>query len=170
MLHFDCLARHEENCRFHATTERLEVEEELAMAIVKMSAMPINGIQYSEGYSRVLAGLTVLLGLLRVLVEQAGITDTALDRRHIRRVDVFFSQTLPSHFGEPGMIHHVATTAVQVAQTLGQIMCDELGEQVLCIRMDVRWILDATFQDVLIDFEWRASVPEGSKTTEHFED
>lgn len=123
-----------------------------------------------EGNLRVLASLTVLFGLLRVLVEQAGITNAALDRRHIWRVDVFLGQTLPSHFSEPGMIHHVATTAVQVAQTLGQVMCNELGEQVLCIGMDVRRILDATFEDVLIDFEWRASVPEGSKATEHFED
>ena len=120
--------------------------------------------------SRILACLAILLSLLRIFVEQARITDAALDRRHVRRVNVFLSQTLPSDFGKPRVIHDIATATVQVAQALGQIMCDELREQVLRVRVDIRRVLDSAFEDVLVNLQWRASIPEGCKSAKHFED
>ena len=120
--------------------------------------------------SRILACLTILLSLFRVLVEQASITNAALDRRHIRRIDVFLGQTLPSDLGKPRMVHDIATATVQVAQTFGQIMCDELREQVLRVRVDIRRVLDSAFEDVLVNLQWRASIPEGCESAEHFED
>ena len=120
--------------------------------------------------SRILACLAILLSLLRIFVEQARITDAALDRRHVRCVNVFLGQTLPSNFGEPRVVHDIATAAVQVAQALGQIMCDELREQVLRVRVDIRRVLDSAFEDVLVNLQWRASIPEGCEAAEHFED
>lgn len=120
--------------------------------------------------SRILACLAILLSLLRIFVEQARITDAALDRRHVRRVNVFLSQTLPSDFGKPRVIHDIATATVQVAQTLGQIVCDELREQILRVRVDVWRVLDSAFEDILVNLQWRASIPEGCEAAEHFED
>jgi hypothetical protein len=49
-------------------------------------------------------------------------------------------------------------------------MCDELREQVLGVRVDVRRVLDSPFEDVLVNLQWRASIPEGRESAEHFED
>jgi hypothetical protein len=122
------------------------------------------------GNSRIITRLSILFRLFRVLVEQACITDTALDRRHVRGVNVLLGQTLPSHLGEPRVVHDIAAAAVQVTQTLGQVVCDKLGEEVLRVGVNVRWVLDATLEDVFVDLQWRAGVPEGCETAKHFED
>jgi len=59
---------------------------------------------------------------------------------------------------------------VQVAQSLGQVMCDQLAEEVLRIGVDVWWVLDSSAQNVLVNLERAARVPERSETTQHFED
>ena len=150
--------------------ERLEVEEKLAVAGKILSVFTSSECSGVGSNSRILACLTILLSLFRVLVEQASITNAALDRRHIRRIDVFLGQTLPSDLGKPRMVHDIATATVQVAQTLRQIMCDELREQVLRVRVDVRRVLDAAFEDVLVNLQWRTSIPEGCESAKHFED
>jgi hypothetical protein len=135
---------------FGVTIERLEVEEKLAVAKeVCQDPHRVSAIEWKN--LRILACLTILLSLLRVLVEKASITDATLDRRHIRRIDILLGQTLPSDLGEPRVVHDIATATVQVAQTLGQIMCDELREQVLGVRVDIRRILDSAFEDVLVN-------------------
>lgn len=150
--------------------ERLEVEEKLAVAERSMSVFTPGECNGVERDSRILARLTILLSLLRVLVEQASITDATLDRWHIRRIDILLGQALPSDFGEPRVVHDIAAATVQVTQTLGQIMCDELREQVLGVGVDVRRVLDSAFEDVLVNLQWRTSIPEGSESAEHFED
>ena len=150
--------------------ECLEVEEKLAVAEEGMSVFSNKWLQRGGKNSRILACLTILLSLLGILVEQAGITNAALDRRHVRSVNIFLGQTLPSDFGKPRVVHDIATATVQVAQALGQVMCDELRKQVLSIRVDVRRVLDSAFEDVLVNLQWRASIPEGCKSAKHFED
>jgi hypothetical protein len=49
-------------------------------------------------------------------------------------------------------------------------VCDEFGEQVLRVWVDVRWVLDAALEDVFVDLQWRASIPEGCETAKHLED
>jgi len=68
------------------------------------------------------------------------------------------------------MVHDIAAATVQVTQTLGQVVCDEFGEQVLRVRVNVRWVLDTTLEDVFVDLQWRASVPEGRETAKHLKD
>ena len=113
---------------------------------------------------------TVLLRLLGIFVELARIPDPALNRRHVRRVDILLRQSLPRDFREPSVIHHVLAPTVQVPQPFGQIGGDELVKQVLGVRVDVRRVFDATFEDVFVDFHRGAAVPEGGKTAEHLED
>jgi len=36
--------------------------------------------------------------------------------------------------------------------------------------VNVWWVLDATLEDVFVDLQWRAGVPEWSETAKHFED
>lgn len=156
--------------RAFVAIERLEVEEKLAVAEEGMSVFSNESLQRGGKNLRILACLAILLSLLRVLVEQARITDTALDRRHVGSVNVFLGQTLPSDFGEPRVVHDIATATVQVAKTFGQIVCDEFREQVLGVRVDVRRVLDSAFEDVLVNLQWRASIPEGCESAQHFED
>ena len=66
------------------------------------------------------------------------------------------------------MVHNVLASAVQVAQSLRKIGCNELLQQVVCIRVYVWWILHSRLENVFIDFHWRATVPEGSETAQHF--
>jgi hypothetical protein len=107
-----------------------------------------------EGNSRIFTRQSILFRLFRVLVEQACITNTALDRRDVGCVNVLLGQTLPGHLGEPSVIHDITAATVQVTQTLGQVVCDELGEQVLRVWVDVRWVLDAALEDVFVNLQW----------------
>ena len=68
------------------------------------------------------------------------------------------------------MRHHVPAASVQVTQPLREVVRDELAEQVLRVRVDVGRVLDAAFEDVFVDFERRARVPEGGEAAEHLED
>ena len=119
--------------------------------------------------SRIGAPVAILFRLLRVLVELTGIADAALDGRHVRRVNVLARQTFPGHLGKPWVVHHVLGPAVQVPQALGQVRRDQALEEVLCIRVDVRRVLDPAFQDVLIDLHGRATVPEWREAAQHLE-
>ena len=68
------------------------------------------------------------------------------------------------------MVHNVLAAAVQVAQSLGEVGCDELLQQVVGVRVDVRWVLDSRLEDVFVDLHGGATIPEGSEAAEHFED
>lgn len=68
------------------------------------------------------------------------------------------------------MILDIGTTTVQVTKSLRKIGGDELYEKILSVMVDVWWILDTSLQDVFIDFDRRASVPEWGEAAEHFED
>ncbi len=68
------------------------------------------------------------------------------------------------------MVLDILGATMQVAQSLGQVICDELNQKILCISMDVGRILDSAFQDVLVDLDGRASVPEWGEAAQHFED
>ena len=59
---------------------------------------------------------------------------------------------------------------MQVTKPFRQVGRDELLQQILRVRVDVRGVLDASAQDIFVDFERGAAVPEGSEATEHFED
>ena len=153
------------------TARRSEVKEQLAVTRAKKVSTCDQLRKLSKGRnSRIITRLSILFRLFRVLVEQACITNTALDRWHIRCVNVLLGQTLPGHLGKPRMVHDIAAATVQVAQTLGQVVCDEFGEKILRIRVDVRWVLDAALENVFVDLQWRAGVPEGCETAKHFED
>lgn len=86
---------------------------------------------------------TIGLRLLGVLVEQTRVTHAALDGRHVGRVNVLLLQTLPRDLCEPRVLHNILAATVQITQPFGQILCDELREQVLGVRVDVRRVLDA---------------------------
>jgi hypothetical protein len=58
----------------------------------------------SGGNLLVMASLSILFRLFRILVELTGISNSSLDRRHIWSIDVLLSQTLPGNLGEPGMV------------------------------------------------------------------
>lgn len=58
---------------------------------------------------------------------------------------------------------------MQVAQPFRQIRRDKFHEQILCVWVDVRRVLDFPFQDVLVDFHRRAAIPERCESAEHFE-
>jgi len=68
------------------------------------------------------------------------------------------------------MIHDILRSAMQITKTFGKILGDEFGEQILRVWVDVGRILDATFEDVFVDFHWRTSIPKWGETAEHFED
>jgi hypothetical protein len=126
--------------------------------------------QVRTGNSRIFTRQPILFRLFGVLVEQARITNAALDRRHVRRVNVLLGQTLPRHLGKPRVVHDITAATVQVAQTLGQVVCDEFGEQVLRVWVNVRRVLDAALEDVFVNLQRRAGIPEGCETAKHFED
>lgn len=107
-----------------------------------------------KGDSRVITWQTILLSLFGVLVEKTCITDAALDRWHIRRVNVFLCQPLPCDFGEPWVLHHVAAAAVQVTKTLGQVVRDELRKQILGVWVDIWRVLHAALENILVNLEW----------------
>ena len=67
------------------------------------------------------------------------------------------------------MLHDIFRASMQVTQPFGQVGSDQSFEEILRIWMDVRWILDLPFQNVLIDFHGRATVPERCKAAKHFE-
>jgi hypothetical protein len=169
LLCFACLLRHVAASRVDCDDPALRSRGRACHGCDRL-AFNVDWTKWDGKNSRVLASLPILLRLLGVLVEQARITNAALDRRHVRRIDVLLCQTLPSHLGKPRVVHDIAAASVQVTQTLSQVVCDELGEKVLCVRMDVRRILHAALEDVFVNLKWRAGVPKGRETTEHFED
>jgi hypothetical protein len=68
------------------------------------------------------------------------------------------------------MVLDITGATVQVAEALGEVGCDQLREQIDCVGVQVWRILDFAPQDILVDFDWRAAVPEGSESTQHFKD
>ena len=121
-------------------------------------------------HARVVACLTICLRLLRILIELAGITDASADRGDVRRVNVLFLQPVPGYLCEPGMVHDVLASAVQVAKALGEIRSDELLQQIVRIGVDVGRVFDPRLENVLVDFHRRSAIPKGRKAAEHFED
>jgi hypothetical protein len=121
-------------------------------------------------HARVVACLTVRLRLFRILIELAGIAHTRADRGHVWRVNVLLLQSVPCHLGEPGVVHNVLAAAVQVAESLGEVGCDELLQEVVRVGVDVWRVLYARLEDVFVDLHGRAAVPEGGESAQHFED
>ena len=58
---------------------------------------------------------------------------------------------------------------MQVTQTLGKVCGDELRKKVDGVRMQVWWVLYSSAQDILINLNWRAAIPEGREPAQHFE-
>lgn len=68
------------------------------------------------------------------------------------------------------MILDIGRTAVQVTQSFGQVVRDQLNQEILCIVVNVRRVLDSSLEDILVDLNGRATVPEWRETAQHFED
>ena len=113
---------------------------------------------------------TVLLRLLRVPIELAGVAGAGLDGGRVGRVDVLPGQPVPRDLREPRVVLDVLRLAVQVPQPLRQVRRDQPLEQVLRVRVDVRGVLDFSPQDVLVDLHRRPAVPEGRVAAQHFVD
>lgn len=113
---------------------------------------------------------TIGFTLLRVLVELAGVTLATSNGRHIWSVDIFPRQAVPCHFREPRMVLDILRAAVQVAKPLREIRRDELRKQVDRIGMHIRWILDLSSKDILIDLHGGTTVPERCKAAQHLKD
>jgi hypothetical protein len=111
-----------------------------------------------------------LFSLLGIPIVLTGITLTSADRRNIRSINVLSCKTIPGDLREPRVVLHIFGTSMKVAQSLGQIRCDELREQVDGVRVKVGWVLDTTPENVLVDLDGRATVPEGCEAAQHFED
>jgi len=131
-------------------------------------------IDHSEGKRagweddvRIIPFLAVLFRLLGVFVELTGVTSASLDRRDIRCVNVFLEQSLPCNLGKPRMIFHVGAAPMQVAQSLGQIGGDQLNQKILGIVMNVGWIFDPSSENILVNLDRRAAVPERREATKH---
>ena len=118
---------------------------------------------------RVVAQLAIGLRLLRILVEQACVTHTSSDWRNVGCVNILPGKALPGDFCEPRVLHDVLASAVKIAKSLGQVVCDELAEEILRIRVYVWWVLDPASEDVLVDFQRTAGIPKGSETAQHLE-
>lgn len=67
------------------------------------------------------------------------------------------------------MLLDIIRAAVQVTQTLGQVCGDQLRKEVNGIGVQVWRILDFSAEDVLVDLDRRAAVPERRKPAQHFE-
>jgi len=126
-------------------------------------------MQYASWNLRVVTHLTIGLSLLGIFVEQTGITDTSSYWWDIRCVNVLPCKTLPGDFGKPRVLHDIFAATVQVTQSLGKIMGDELGQEILGVWMNIRRELDSTAQDVLVNLERTSRIPERRETTQHLE-
>ena len=126
-------------------------------------------MQYASRNLRVVTHLTIGLGLLWVLVEKTCVTDTSSYGGYIRRINVLSCQTLPGDFSKPWVLHDVFAAAVQVSQSLSKVVGDELGQEILSVWMDIWRELDSTTQNVLVDLQGTARIPERRETTQHLE-
>jgi hypothetical protein len=111
-----------------------------------------------------------LFSLLGIPIVLTGITLTSADRGYIRSINVLSCKAIPGDFREPRVVLHILGTSMKVAQSLGQVRCDELREQVDGVRVKVGRVLDTTPENVLIDLDGRATVPEGCEAAQHFKD
>lgn len=149
----------------------LEVGEKVAMPVAR--DLISSCIQQSDsrlGHIRILALLAVFFSLLGIPIVLTGIALTTPDRWNIRSINVLSCKTIPCDLCEPRVVLHIFGTSMKVPQSLGQVRCDELREQVDGIRVKVGWILDTTPENVFVDLDGRAAVPEGCEAAQHFED
>lgn len=121
-------------------------------------------------YLRIISRCPIRLRFFGVLVEETCISCTSTDGRHVWRINILLGKSLPSDLCKPRVVHDILAASVQVTQSLRQVGCDELAKQILCVRVDVRWVLDAALEDVFVDFERRARIPERCETCQHLKD
>lgn len=118
----------------------------------------------------VIARVSICFSLFGVLVEQTGITLTTLDWGHVGSIYILLGQSLPGDLSEPRVLHDILAATVQVTKTLGQIVGDELAQEILSIGVDVWRVLDSSTKNILVNLEGTARVPERCETAKHFED
>lgn len=121
-------------------------------------------------HARVISCLTICLRLFWILIELACITNAGSDWRHVGCINILLLQPVPGDLCKPGVVHDIFAASVKIAQSFGQVWCDELLQQVMCVGMDVRRVFYSRLENVFVDFHGRAAVPEGRETAEHFED
>ena len=119
---------------------------------------------------RIITLFAVLLSLLGILVKLASISSTSFDWWHIRCINVLLDQSLPGDLGKPRVVLDILTTTMEIAQSLGQVCCNELHKQILSIVVDVWRIFDSALEDVLVDLDRRATVPEWCEAAQHLKD
>lgn len=148
----------------------LEVWEKMAMPVARVSVSTLIKNDSQLEHIHIFALLTVLFSLLGIPIVLAGITLTSTDRRNIRSINVLSCKTIPGDFRKPRVVLHIFGTSMKVAQSLCQIRCDELREQVDGVWVKIGRVLDTAAENVLVDLDGRATVPEGCEAAQHFED
>jgi hypothetical protein len=119
----------------------------------KKEVSEVQGEDRKKGINlRILSTLPISFRLLRVLIEQTGITHAAANRWNVRRIDILLEQSFPGDFGEPRVLHDVSRAADQVSKAMSEIGGDEFGEEILGVRVDVGRVFDAALEDVFVDF------------------
>ena len=116
-----------------------------------------------------MAKLSIRFSLLRVLVKLTGITNTSLNRWYIWRINILLGQPLPGDFSKPLMVLDTFCTTMSVSESFCQVGGNQPLKQVLGIRMNVWRVLDATLQDILVDFHGGPAIPERCEAAQHFE-
>jgi hypothetical protein len=112
----------------------------------------------------------ILFGFFRIAVVLTRISLATADGRHVRSIDILAGQTVPGDLGKPRMVLDIIGAAMEVSQALGQISRDKLRQQIDGVWVQVGRVFYPTTQDILVDLDRGATVPERRETTQHLKD
>jgi len=107
--------------------------------------------------------------VFRVSVKLRRIAHATGDGRLVGCLEIPAQQAVPDHFLEPRMVLDVVGTALEVTQALGQVLDNELLQEIEDVGRKVVGICDGAVQDVFVGLHGRGVV-EWGVARQHLED